>query len=43
MQIDKIKLRIIKNHGFDVSNHIIAKIENIKARATFPHNQKIRK
>jgi hypothetical protein len=43
MQIDKIKLRIIENHGFDVSNHIIAKIENIKARATFPHNQKVRK
>jgi len=43
MQIDKIKLRIIENHGFDVSNHIIAKIEDIKARATLLHNQKIRK
>jgi hypothetical protein len=28
MQIDKIKLRIIENHNLDVSNHIIAKIED---------------
>jgi hypothetical protein len=39
MQIDKIKLRIIENHGFDVSNHIIAKIED-KSKSNIPTQSK---
>jgi len=38
MQIDKIKLRIIENHGFDVSNHIIAKID--KSQSNIPTQSK---
>jgi hypothetical protein len=38
MQIDKIKLRIIENHGFDVSNHIIAKID--KSKSNIPTQSK---
>jgi hypothetical protein len=41
MQIDKIKLRIIENHGFDVSNHIIAKID--KSKSNIPKQSKVRK
>jgi hypothetical protein len=39
MQIDKIKLRIIENHGFDVSNHIIAKIED-RSKSNIPTQSK---
>jgi hypothetical protein len=38
MQIDKIKLRIIENHSFDVSNHIIAKID--KSKSNIPTQSK---
>jgi hypothetical protein len=38
MQIDKIKLRIIENYGFDVSNHIIAKID--KSKSNIPKQSK---
>jgi hypothetical protein len=39
MQIEKIKLRIIENHGFDVSNLIIAKIED-KSKSNIPTQSK---